>query len=152
MSLALRCNAKTYSMVTSVTHLITSPNFSIFYKWYPAWILVLQMNFLGGKICAERYFTSEVKWRGSMTLAPRCKSKPYSMFISSTDLISFSNFSIIDKFLTNLRGEIDVQGYLSPDEPVKPIPYLLLPLIWCSTLLGQMVWPSILVWGVYINS
>ena len=64
-----------------------------------------------------------------MTLAPRSKSKPYSMFISSTDLISFSNFSIIDKFLTNLRGEIDAQGYLSPDEPVKPIPYLLLPLI-----------------------
>ena len=104
MSLALRCNAKTYSMVVSATHLISCLNFSITDE--------LLTN-LWGKIGMQGYMTSRITSRGSMTLAPRCNAETYLMLISVTHLISCPNISIAYDLLAYLWGIIGPQGYLS---------------------------------------
>ena len=54
---------------------------------------------------------------GTMYLATRCNASSCVIFIISTHVMSWPNFSITDKFLTNLWIKICVQGYLSKVSP-----------------------------------
>ena len=105
MTLAPRCNAKTYFMFKSATHLMSSQSFSITDE------LLTQ---LCGRIGTQGYLSVGATSRGGMTLASRCNAKTYSMFASATHLISWPSISVTAELLTNLWGEMGAQGYLSP--------------------------------------
>ena len=127
LNLAPRCNAKIYSMFVSTTHLTSWPNFSITDEL---------LTYLWVKNRCTGVHELGVMSRGNMTLAPRCNTKSYSMFISDTHLTSCPNSSITDELLTYLWGEIGAQGYMSwvlcqgvtwlehPDVMLKPITWL----------------------------
>ena len=104
MALAHRCNAKSYSMFVSATHLMFYPNFSITNEL---------LTYYCGKIGAQGYLSLADISRGNMTLALRCNAKSYSMFISATHLTSYPNFSNTGELLTYLWGKIGAQGYMS---------------------------------------
>ena len=103
MTLAPRCNAKSYSMFVSATHLMFYPNFSITGEL---------LTYIWGEISTHWYMSLGDTSRVNMTLAPRCNAKSYSMFISDTHLTSCPNFSITGELLTYLWGKIGAQGYM----------------------------------------
>ena len=104
MTLAPRCNAKSYSMFISDTHLTSCPNFSITGEL---------LTYLWGKIGAQGYMGWGVVSRGNMTLARRCNAETHYMVVSTTHLTSCPNFSITHQLLTYLWGKIGAEGYMS---------------------------------------
>ena len=91
ISLVARCNAKTYSMFISATHLILRPNFSITDEL---------LTLLWCKVDAQGYLTSGVTSGGSMTLAKRCNAHNCSISFTTTHPMSCPYFSITDEVLT----------------------------------------------------
>ena len=104
MTLAPRCNAKTYSMFVSATHLMFYPNFNITGEL---------LTYFGGKIGTQGYMSLGVMSKGNMTLPPTSNVKTYSMFVSATNLMFCPNYSITHQLLTYIWGEIGTQGYMS---------------------------------------
>ena len=104
MTLSHRCNIKTYFMLISPTHLMSWLNFSVTDE---------HLTYLWGETGSKGSLGSGVKSRGNITLAPGCNTKSYFIFISTTHMMSWLNFSVTDELLTYVWGDIDTRRYLS---------------------------------------
>ena len=96
MNLGPRCNAKTYCMFVSATHLMFCPNVNITDQLF---------TYLWGKIGAQGYMSLGAMPRGNLTLAPRYNAKTHSMFVIVLHMMFYPNFSITDQLLTYFWGK-----------------------------------------------